>query len=95
MSVAGARCKFRLTYETLNSRIVNMEYAVRGKVPQEAKRIEAQLRKVLNQCLLWFVNAEKAQFMSIVANCPGIPWIVQSKYPGVQRMEQEFKVKTH
>ena len=88
LHVAGTRCKFRLTYETLNSRIINMEYAVRGKIPQEAKRIEAQLRKV--QCLLWFFNVEKktkTQFMSIVNNyCPGISWIVQDKCPGVQGM---------
>ena len=40
------RQKFRLTYETVNSRVVQMEYAVRGLLPQEAKKIEADIRQV-------------------------------------------------
>ena len=45
-SHAATRHKFRLTYETVNSRVVQMEYAVRGLLPQEAKRIETDIKQV-------------------------------------------------
>ena len=44
--LTGTRCKFHPTYGTLNSGIIHMEYAVRGQIPQEAKKIEAELKKV-------------------------------------------------
>ena len=42
----GRKQKFRLTYETLNKHVLKMEYAVRGQIPQEARRIEKALEKV-------------------------------------------------
>ena len=42
----GRKQKFRLTYETLNKHVLKMEYAVRGQIPQEARRIEKALKKV-------------------------------------------------
>ena len=34
-----------MTYETLNRHVIKMEYAVRGKIPQEARRIEKAIKK--------------------------------------------------
>ena len=44
--IAGRKQKFRLTYETLNKHVLKMEYAVRGQIPQEARRIEKAIKKV-------------------------------------------------
>ena len=38
--------KFKLTLDTINPYVKNMEYAVRGKMPQEAAKIEAAIKKV-------------------------------------------------
>ena len=38
--------RFRLTMDTINPYVKNMEYAVRGKMPQEAAKIEAAIEKV-------------------------------------------------
>ena len=38
--------KFKLTVDTINPYVKNMEYAVRGKMPQEAAKIEAAIKKV-------------------------------------------------
>lgn len=38
--------KFRLTIDTINPYVKEMEYAVRGSLPQEAARIEAEIKKV-------------------------------------------------
>ena len=38
--------KFRLTIDTINPNVKNMEYAVRGKMPQEAAMIEEAIKKV-------------------------------------------------
>ena len=43
---------FRLTVDTINK---NMEYAVRGKMPQEAAKIESAIKKVS-----FCVNFERA-----------------------------------
>ena len=40
------KAKFRLTVDTINPHVKNMEYAVRGALPQEAARIEADIKKV-------------------------------------------------
>ena len=38
--------KFRLTLDTINPYVKDMEYAVRGKMPQEASKIEKAIQKV-------------------------------------------------
>lgn len=38
--------KFRLTMDTINPYVKGMEYAVRGSLPLEAARIEAEIKKV-------------------------------------------------
>lgn len=43
--IAGRKRKFRLTYDTLNKHVLKMEYAVRGQIPQEARRIEKAIKK--------------------------------------------------
>lgn len=43
---ASEHTKFKLTMDTINPYVKNMEYAVRGKMPQEAAKIEADIRKV-------------------------------------------------
>lgn len=45
----GSRQKFRLTEDTINPYVKNMEYAVRGKMPQEAAKIQEAIRKVNHQ----------------------------------------------
>ena len=40
------RSKFRLTLDTINPYVKDMEYAVRGKMPMEAAKIEAAIKKV-------------------------------------------------
>lgn len=45
-SRAASGERFRLTMETINPFVKNMEYAVRGKMPQEAAKIEAAIKKV-------------------------------------------------
>ena len=46
LSLTDKRQKFRLTYETLNNHVINMEYAVRGRLPQEALKIQKAITKV-------------------------------------------------
>ena len=47
ISTAGGYVgKFRLTMDTINPNVKNMEYAVRGKMPQEAAKIESAIKKV-------------------------------------------------
>ncbi len=43
---AGNGERFRLTLETLNPSVTAMRYEVRGKVPQEAMKIEESIKKV-------------------------------------------------
>lgn len=43
--------KFRLTMSTINPYVRNMEYAVRGRLPQEAAKIEAAIHKVRDSSL--------------------------------------------
>lgn len=38
--------KFRLKLDTMNPCVKNMEYAVRGKLPLEAAKIDAEIKKV-------------------------------------------------
>ena len=38
--------KFRLTADTMNLRVRDMQYAVRGKLPLEARRIEEHIKQV-------------------------------------------------
>ncbi len=45
-STSGKRERFRLTMDTINPYVKNMEYAVRGKMPQEAAKIESAIKKV-------------------------------------------------
>ena len=45
LDIAGRRQKFRLTSETLNYHVLKMEYAVRGRLPQEARKIEKAIQK--------------------------------------------------
>ena len=42
----GSETRFRLTMDTINPYVKNMEYAVRGRMPQEAAKIESAIRKV-------------------------------------------------
>lgn len=44
--ISGYGGKFRLTMDTINPNVKNMEYAVRGKMPQEAAKIESAIKKV-------------------------------------------------
>ena len=43
---SDAQVKFRLNVDTVNPYVKNMEYAVRGKMPQEALKIEEAIKKV-------------------------------------------------
>lgn len=43
-SDSGRDSKFRLTIDTINPRVKEMQYAVRGRIPLEAMSIEAQLK---------------------------------------------------
>ena len=45
-SDSGRDSKFRLTIDTINPRVKEMQYAVRGRIPLEAMSIEAQLKGV-------------------------------------------------
>lgn len=42
----SGRAKFRLTLDTINPFVKDMQYAVRGRMPQEAAKIEAAIKKV-------------------------------------------------
>jgi len=44
----GDRSASRLTVETMNPRVVQMEYAVRGKTLLEAAKIEEAMKRVRN-----------------------------------------------
>lgn len=59
---SGKKAKFRLTLDTINPHVKGMEYAVRGAVPLEAARIEADIRKVSHG-----MHADSATFW--VASC--------------------------
>ena len=60
--IAGRKRKFRLTYDTLNKHVLKMEYAVRGQIPQEARRIEKAIKKVRE---LRERESEQASYMTL------------------------------
>lgn len=45
-SSASCVAKFRLTLDTINPYVKEMQYAVRGRMPQEAAKIESAIKKV-------------------------------------------------
>ena len=55
---------FRLTMDTINPYVKNMEYAVRGKMPQEAAKIESAIKKVGP---IWLASVRKVEREPIIS----------------------------
>jgi len=62
------RSASRLTVETMNPRVVQMEYAVRGKTPLEAAKIEEAMKRVRNN-VVGGVFAHGAGVVSVSSKC--------------------------
>ena len=62
---ADGRAKFRLTLETVNARVKDMQYAVRGQLPIEAMKIEDAIANVRIWAVLDYYNNFMVAFIYI------------------------------